>query len=67
MDTAMQINEYKNLTLHTTIRSHAIPVPNMEPDARYMTKEFARMPKSGLMARPNHLGDGIVQKLPKGF
>ncbi len=31
-----------------------------EPDLRYQTKDFTRQAKSGLMARPNHLGDGIV-------
>ena len=45
----------------------AMPVPKYEPDLRYQTKEFARAPKSGLLARPNHLGDGIVQDLPEGF
>lgn len=40
--------------------SKALPLPPYEPDLRYQTKDFTRSGKSGLMARPNHLGDGIV-------
>lgn len=45
----------------------AMPLPDYEPDLQYCNKEFTRKPKSGLFARPNHLGDGIVQDLPEGF
>lgn len=37
-------------------------VRSYEPDLRYQTKEFTRLPKSALMAMPNHLGDGIMKR-----
>lgn len=42
--------------------ANAMPLPAYEPDLRYQGKEFTREAKSGLMAMPNHLGDGIVRR-----
>lgn len=39
--------------------NNALPVPDYEPDLVYQRKEFTRMPKSGVMAKPNHLGRGL--------
>ncbi len=45
----------------------ALPVPNMEPALAYQTKEFTRRPKSGILAGPNHLGEGLRVDIPEGF
>lgn len=41
----------------------ALPVPDYEPDLHYQRKEFTRMPKSGVMAKPNHLGRGLKHSM----
>ena len=47
--------------------ARALPLPNMEPDLAYQTKEFTRKAKSGILARPNHLGDSLKVVLPGDF
>ena len=52
-DTREQLRE-KRMAL-----AKALPIPNMEPGLAYQTKEFTRLSKSGLLSRPNHLGEGL--------
>lgn len=47
--------------------ANSMPLSGYEPDLYYGTKEFTRKPKSGLKARPNHLGDKLHEDLPGGF
>lgn len=46
--------------------NRALPLPDYEPDLHYCTKEFTRLSKSGIMARPNHLGRGLKSEYEVG-
>ena len=67
-ETAKQIAEKQDAL------RRSMPNPNYEPDLVYQDKAFARRPKTGLHAMPNHMGKGLEERrsreyddLPEGF
>lgn len=47
--------------------NNALPIPDYEPDLVYQNKGFSRLSKSGIAARPNHLGRGLKSDLSKRY